>query len=152
MVMKTVKINIALIIFFLSFGTSLQGQQEATFTHYMFSKLQFNPAYANSTKSLSISGIHRSQWVGFEGAPITQSIAIQTPLFNKKMGFGVSILNDKVGPVKTFSIYADVAYKIKLSKKSKLSFGLKGGVSMMQFDLAQLDLATEIHHQEKTQA
>lgn len=124
-------------------GTVLFSQQEATFTHYMFSKMQFNPAFANSTKALSISGIHRSQWAGFEGAPLTQSIAIQTPLFKEHLGLGVSILNDRVGPVKTFSIYADVAYKLKLGEKSKLSLGLKGGLSLMQFELNQLELENQ---------
>jgi hypothetical protein len=40
----------------------------------------------------------RSQWVGIEGSPQTQSFSAHAPLKNKNVGLGLSIINDKIGP------------------------------------------------------
>jgi type IX secretion system PorP/SprF family membrane protein len=121
-------------------GLSTYAQQEAMFTHYMFNTLAINPAYAGSRDALTVTGLHRSQWVGFDGAPTTQTLTLHAPVFNDKIGLGLSVLNDKIGPLNTTAIYADFAYKIKISKKGKLAFGLKGGINLVQGDLNTLEL------------
>ena len=47
----------------------LFAQQDPQFTQYMFNLLALNPAYAGSAERVSIKGLTRHQWVGFEGAP-----------------------------------------------------------------------------------
>ncbi len=131
---KLIVIGIALLI-----GLDNYAQQDAMFTHYMFNTLAINPAYAGSRDALTITTLHRSQWVGFGGAPTTQTLTLHTPLSNK-IGLGLSLLNDKIGPINTTAVYGDFSYSIKLSKKSKLSFGLKGGVNLIQGNLKTLQL------------
>lgn len=121
-------------------GLSTYAQQEAMFTHYMFNTLAINPAYAGSRDALTVTGLHRSQWVGFEGAPTTQTLTLHAPVMNEKIGLGLSVLNDKIGPLNTTAIYGDFAYKIKVSDKGKLAFGLKGGINLVQGDLNNLQL------------
>ncbi len=104
----------------------MRAQQDAMFTHYMYNTLWLNPAYAGTRDAFTITGIHRSQWVGFDGAPIDQTITMHTPILNGKMGVGLSLLNDKIGPTKSTTFALDLDYQVRLSKKSKLSFGLKG--------------------------
>jgi len=132
---KTLIIGLVLLL-----GLSSYAQQDAMFTHYMFNTLAINPAYAGSRDALTITALHRSQWVGFEGAPKTQTLTLHAPVLNDKIGLGLSILNDKIGPLNTTSFYVDFAYKIRVSKKGKLSFGLKGGVNLVQGDLNALAL------------
>lgn len=108
------------------------------FTHYMYNTLWLNPAYAGTRDAFTITGIHRSQWVGFDGAPIDQTITMHTPILNGKMGVGLSVLNDKIGPTKSTSIALDLDYQVKLNKKSKLSFGLKGLANMYSNNLNAL--------------
>jgi len=117
-------ITLALVLIALS--SSIKAQQDAMFTHYMYNTLWLNPAYAGTRDALTITGIHRSQWVGFDGAPIGQTLTMHSPILNGKMGVGLSVLNDKIGPTKSTIIALDVDYQIKLDAKSKLSFGLKG--------------------------
>lgn len=119
---------------------SANAQQDAMFTHYMYNTLAINPAYAGSRDALTVTALHRSQWVGFDGAPVTQTLTMHTPIFNNKIGLGLSVLNDKIGPVNNTSINADFAYKIHLSNKGILAFGLKGGINIMQGDLTSLEL------------
>jgi hypothetical protein len=102
----------------------MKAQQDAMFTHYMYNTLWLNPAYAGTRDAFTVTGIHRSQWVGFDGAPVNQSITMHTPIMNGKVGVGLSVLNDKIGPTKSTSIALDLDYQIRLNTKSKLSFGI----------------------------
>lgn len=120
-------LSLALMLFALT-GFS---QQDAMYTHYMFNTQAVNPAYAGSRKAFTVTTLHRSQWAGyFPGNPVTQSLTLHTPMRNENIGLGLSFFNDKLGPEKTTSLFADFAYTIRLSELSQLSFGLKGGVSM----------------------
>ena len=121
-------------------GLDTYAQQDAMYTHYMFNTLAINPAYAGSRDALTVTTLHRSQWVGFEGAPTTQTLTLHSPILNDQLGLGFSVLNDNVGPINTTAFYADFAYKIRLNEKAKLSFGLKGGINLMQGELNTLKL------------
>tara|TARA_B110000211_G_C14054913_1_gene542874 strand:+ start:566 stop:1489 length:924 start_codon:yes stop_codon:yes gene_type:complete len=119
------------------------AQQDAMFTHYMFNTLSINPAYAGSRDALTVTGLHRSMWVGFEGAPITQTITLHTPIINDQLGLGVSILNDKIGPSNQTTFSLDLAYDFSLNKKFKLAFGLKSTLGLRSIKLTELDLETK---------
>ena len=120
-------------------GTTM-AQQDAMFTHYMFNTQAVNPGYAGTRNALTVTGLHRSQWVGFDGAPITQTLTLHTPVANDKLGLGLSVVNDKIGPINTTSFFVDFAYKFKVSQKGKLSLGLKAGANLMQGALTTLEL------------
>ncbi|MBL0685651.1 type IX secretion system membrane protein PorP/SprF, partial [Aquimarina mytili] len=49
--------------------TFIHAQQDAQYTQYMYNTISVNPAYAGSRGVMSIMGLHRSQWVGLDGAP-----------------------------------------------------------------------------------
>jgi type IX secretion system PorP/SprF family membrane protein len=116
------------------------SQQDAMFTHYMYNTLAVNPAYAGSRDALTITGLHRTQWVGFTDAPVTQTVTAHTPILGG-LGLGASIVNDRIGPLSNSSYYLDVSYSIKF-KKSYLSFGLKGGVNSVNLDWSTLQTQT----------
>lgn len=118
----------------------LSAQQDAMYTHYMFNTLSVNPGYAGSRDALTITGLHRSQWVGFDGAPTTQTLTMHSPIHNEFMGVGLSIVNDKIGPVNMTSFYGDYAYKIKVNEVGKLAFGLKAGVNIRRAELTSIQL------------
>src|SRR3954463_12790439 len=99
---------------------SAMAQQDAMFTHYMYNTLWLNPAYAGTRDLLTVTAIHRSQWVGFDGAPQDQSITLHAPILRRKAGLGFSVINDKLGPLKSTWVGVDFAYHIKLNSKSKL--------------------------------
>ena len=115
------------------------SQQDGMFTHYSFNTLLVNPAYAGSRGVTTVTGLSRNQWVGFEGAPITQTITVHSPVFNDRLGVGLSLGNDKIGPSNSLSIFGDFSYQIQLTRKTKLAFGLKGGGALLQGDLATLE-------------
>jgi type IX secretion system PorP/SprF family membrane protein len=121
-------------------GTKIYSQQDAMYTNYMYNTLTVNPAYAGSREALTANVLHRTQWVNFEGAPSSQTFTVHSALKNRKIGIGLSLANDKSGPVKSMGVNADFAYILKLSKDSKLALGVKGGVNYMQVQLNSLAL------------
>jgi len=121
-------------------ASQAMAQQDAMFTHYSFNTLAVNSGYAGSRDALTVTGLHRTQWASFPGAPTTQTLTLHAPVMNEKIGLGLSILNDKIGPTKQTAFYGDFAYKIPVGK-GKLAFGLKAGLNMVSNDIKELETA-----------
>lgn len=128
--MKNIYITIVVVLN----GFVALAQQTPQFTQYMYNTISVNPGYAGSREALSIVGIHRSQWVGIDGAPTTQTLSIHTPLRNEKIGIGFSFINDKLGYENFNYLYLDFSYTVNLSESTKLAFGVKGGFSYYNID------------------
>lgn len=127
---------LGLVLLFLS-GVSY-AQQEAQYTQYMYNTITINPAYAGSRIAMSIFALHRSQWVGMDGAPVTNTASIHTPIRNSNLGIGMSIVNDRIGPSDENNIAVDLSYTIPMSENYKLSFGLKGSANLLDIDWTKL--------------
>ena len=125
---------------FCTLGLSVaSAQQEPVYTNFTQNTLNVNPAYAGSRDALTLTVLHRSQWVGVEGAPITQTLTLHTPLISERLGVGFSAMNDKIGPSNTSQAYIDLAYRQPLGDQFKLSIGIKGGGRIFQNNLTDLD-------------
>ncbi len=122
----------------LGLTTGALAQQDPQFTQYMFNLLPINPAYAGSAERVSLKALSRHQWVGFEGAPETQTISVHTPLPFESIAIGGTLMRDTHGPVTQYDIMADVAYRLFLGNNAKLSFGLQGGINLFKGDFAEL--------------
>ncbi len=116
----------------------LLAQQDPLYSQYMFNTLAFNPAYAGSGDVFTVMALSRHQWVGFEGAPATQTILAHSPLRSQNLALGLSVINDKLGPTRQTGMFADFAYRIRTGESSRLAFGLKGGFNSFRADLAGL--------------
>lgn len=115
------------------------SQQDAQFTQYMYNTININPAYAGSRGAMSIFALHRTQWVGLDGAPTTNTASINTPIANSNLGLGVSIVNDEIGPTVENTISADLSYTIPTSEHFKLSFGMKATANIFNLDVSKLN-------------
>ena len=133
-------VRIAGFTFYLLIGLSFFGfsQQDPVYTQYMNNLLTVQPAYAGISGSLNVTGISRAQWVGFEGAPNTNTLTISGPLRRFNVGLGLSIVNDKWGPIRQNGVYVDYAYHVKLNQDQFLSFGIKGGFNIYQASLTDV--------------
>jgi len=106
----------------------------------MYNTANMNPAYAGSRGVLSIFGLHRTQWVGLDGAPTTNSFALHSPIGISKVGLGLSFINERIGPSDENSISADFSYTIRASETFKLAFGLKATANLLNIDYTKLDI------------
>lgn len=114
------------------------AQQEPRFTQFMDNTVYVNPAYAGSADRMIIQTMSRFQWAGFKGAPLTNTITMNTPLRYHSVGLGGTLVHDKLGPVTNTIVAADFSYTLFLRNDLRLSFGLKGGVNILNVDVAEL--------------
>ena len=117
------------------------AQQDAQYTQYMFNTININPAYAGSRGVMSVFGLHRTQWVGLDGAPTTNTFSLNTPISNSNLGVGFSLVNDRIGPTSDNTISADISYTIPMNEVYKLSFGIKASGNIFNLDTDKLDPA-----------
>ncbi len=115
-----------IILFFCISGTAI-AQQEPQHTQFMFNKLAYNPGYAGSFVSPSITAIHRSQWIGIDGAPNTQTLSFNQPMLNERLGIGANISRHSVGINRTFTVDLIYCYRIPL-RRGHLGIGLQPSV------------------------
>ncbi len=114
------------------------AQQDAQYTQYMYNTININPAYAGSRGVMSIFGLHRTQWVGLDGAPTTNAFSLNTPINNSNLGLGLSLVNDRIGPTSDNTISADISYSVPMSENYKLSFGIKASGNIFNLDTSKL--------------
>ena len=128
------------VVFVFFFMQNTYAQQDAQYTQYMYNTMSVNPAYAGSRGQLSIAALYRSQWVGLDGAPTSQTLNLHSPIQNSRLGYGISIVNDEIGNGTVQETYIDavISYTIDVSQTGKLSFGLKGGGNFLNLDFNEL--------------
>ncbi len=120
----------------------LYGQQDAQYTQYMYNTVSVNPGYAGSRGHISIAALHRSQWVGLDGAPKTQTFNIHSPIGYRGVGLGLSIVNDKIGPTVETNFDIDFSYTLYTSTEGRLSFGLKASANLLDVRFSELNQYT----------
>lgn len=132
-------------MFFLIFALAIivepemvKAQQDPLYTQYMDNLLVVNPAFAGSKENGNVLLVARNQWVSFPDAPVTRSFSYQTPMKNKNIGLGFSVMYDKIGPQKQTGVYFDYSYFLRVSESYRLGMGLKGGVSFYRSSLTDL--------------
>lgn len=114
------------------------GQQLPQFSQYIFNGLHINPAYAGYKNEGYVQSTYRNQWVGFEGAPTTFTVTADLSANEGMMGFGASVMSDKIGPTGTTTGLLSYAYRIQTGRNSYLGLGASAGFSQYVIDGDQL--------------
>ena len=131
--MKAVRKSFLAVLLFFGVASYSWAQQDPQFTQYMFNTLYYNPAFAGVDGVTKLTALHRSQWLGYQpsfgggGAPTTQIISINAPIFKLNSGFGAYVVNDKLGPQNNLEAQASYAYHLGI-KDGKLSIGVRLGM------------------------
>lgn len=128
-----------IILFYITttLATALHGQQDHQYTQFMYNKLPINPAYAGSRGVPSVTGIYRSQWVGFEGAPQSFLASFHSPFLSRRVGVGVTVSSQKSGLQR--DLFGALAYSYNLVAKGDLALrmGVMGTVRSYAIDLTE---------------
>lgn len=123
-----------LVLVFAFLSIKMQAQQDPEYTQYMYNTMSVNPAYAGSKNHTVINALARSQWVGVDGSPETQTLSYDTTIKYTGLGLGVNLVNDKLGPATETYLDANVSYAIQVIKGGYLNFGLKLGGRLFNVD------------------
>ncbi len=84
-----------------------------------------NPGITGTKRLLDARLNYRKQWVGYDGAPTTVSLGLHSRFLKGKMGAGLYLMQDKIGPFKQTNIGASYAYHLRFPD-CELSAGLAG--------------------------
>ena len=128
--------TVAFLLFSL-LGFNAFGQKEPQYTQYMYNIGSFNPAYVGTVETPELSGLYRAQWIDVPGAPRTFRFGANLPFKNEKVGLGLNVISDQLGPVS--QTYADISYSYQLmvTNETKLSFGIDAGGSFLNVDFTK---------------
>ncbi len=114
------------------------GQQDPIYSQYIFNMQTVNPAYVGSWQTMGFTVLDREQWVGITGHPTTQTFSFQTPVISQNVGIGFDFLVDKLGSERRVIVNLNYSYRVKLNDLTSLRFGLKGGFTNYNNNLAGL--------------
>lgn len=126
-------------IFFL-FPVSLLSQYAPLQSHYMFNNVALNPAATGNQDALSIVSSFRAQWLGFPGAPRTQTLSIHAPLKKNNSSLGIQLYADQIGVDNNTGFFGLYSYRLKF-RQSSLRFGASAGANIIQANYSSLDVA-----------
>ncbi|NEU08702.1 type IX secretion system membrane protein PorP/SprF [Flavihumibacter sp. R14] len=126
-------------LIFLSLGLAAFGQQKAMYTQYMFNTMAINPAYVAVDEQMAVTMLSRHQWVGFAGAPNTQTFSIHTPIKQSNTFVGGQILRDQIGEVITETgAYGTITQRVAIGLKTYLAVGVNGGLSTFKANYSDI--------------
>jgi len=106
------------------------SQQDPQYSHYMFNTVEINPGYAGMDGVINANLITHNQWIGWDGAPVTQLLSVDAPLKlfgNEAQGIGFSMINDVLGFEKNFNAKFSYSYHKKIGESGKLGIGFDLG-------------------------
>jgi type IX secretion system PorP/SprF family membrane protein len=136
-----------LLLFVFALSIPLRAQQLPQYSQYMLNEMAINPAVAGRDNFTEVRTNNRHQWVGINDAPRTYMMTIQGPIKNHKMGLGMNLYTDIVGPTRRTGISATYAYHLKLTEEYKMSFGLSAGLMQWGIDGNKITLRDESDQQ-----
>lgn len=121
---------------------SVYAQQEPHFAFYNFNQQFYNPAFVGSRNTGSFTALHRSQWLGFDGAPTTQILSFQTPIMKSRAGIGGSVSRYQIGLSYDWFGSAAYSYKLKLTQYLDLRIGMQATLEYMAYQFNNRDVVT----------
>jgi type IX secretion system PorP/SprF family membrane protein len=113
-----------IVVFCFCYASSY-AQQLPYFTQNIGSNFITNPAITGTKRIIDARANYRMQWVGYDGAPTTSSIGLHGRFMKGKMGAGLYMMQDKIGPSKQTNLGVSYAYHIRFSD-CELSTGVAG--------------------------
>lgn len=119
-------------------GLKAQAQQDPQFTQNMFNRLYTNAGYAGTSDGICATALHRQQWVGFDGRPVSTIINVDGTVKALHGGIGLSILSDKLGAQYSGGVKLSYSFHLKLGGGT-LGIGLEGGILFNTLDGAKLN-------------
>lgn len=126
-----------IVIGLLSVSFNSIAQQDPSYSMFMYTGTSINPAIAGSAGAASGAALYRDQWTGIKGAPITQFLNADIPVYHDKVGLGLVMYNDQIGVTRNQNIDLQYAYRLKF-KKGIFAMGIQGGINNYNANFASV--------------
>ena len=119
-----------------------RAQFDPQIGHYMYLPTAYNPAAAGEGNLMKVSGMHRMQFTGINGAPMSTYFNFSSPFLigKTKHAAGVRFLNDSYGLWSNQTFHVQYAYRHKIGK-GYLSAGIELGFLNIKFSGDSVNLS-----------
>lgn len=111
--------------------------QGSTSAQYMLNPMSVNPGFTGYYNALSAAAQFRFQTIGVDGAPVTQTIGIHSPLRTGHAAVGLQLWNESKAVFKQTGAFASYAYKVNMNGIN-ISAGLQGGFNMNESNFTSI--------------
>lgn len=125
-------------IFLLLAAQAALAQQEPLLAQFFYNKTLLNPGATGSGGPTYLAAFYRDQWVGLEGAPVTQALSFQSALLADRVGLGVVLMNDRIGFFNDTYVNVSYAYRIAIGK-GRLGVGMHASLLNHQADWSKAE-------------
>lgn len=138
--MKQLRTYASITVSLLLVGAGLRAQNQFNLSQYMLYHAFVNPAAIGNSEQINGAVYHRSQWVGFSGAPTSQGFNMNVPFKSAKHTIGLAYLHDQIGANNNNEISLGYSFKARLTSKTSLLFGLMATANIMKTSYTTLAL------------
>lgn len=113
------------------------AQQLPLYSQYYFNPFLYNPASTGLSGETNAFLVHRSQWTGMPGNPVTNAFSVDGFMDERNIGLGLNIFNDVQDINERLGIYASYAYRLKINDDQQIRFGLTLGFLDNRIDFSK---------------
>lgn len=128
-------------ILYISILTGLTGvtsaQQLPLFSQYYYNPFLNNPGFTGTAEQANAFVIHRSQWKDIPGAPVTYAITADGPVWEDKVGIGISMFSDQTDILHRNGLYTSYSYKFKVADEHFIYPGISFGMIDNRIDFSR---------------
>jgi len=151
---------------------SVNAQQQPHYTQYIINGYILNPAITGIENYTDVKISHRHQWIGLQDAPVTTYFTIHKPIgkvddrttatsyempgenprgrnywadyeaTKPHHGIGLKLINDRTGPLNSFSGYVSYAYHLGIAPKTSIAVGFEGGIRNLSLNRSKIDFGS----------
>jgi type IX secretion system PorP/SprF family membrane protein len=105
---------------------AVRSQSDFDLSQRWFNESVYNPGATGNSFSTGVFFHSRAQWIGTDGAPLTNAVSVDTYVEHIRSGFGLAVHTDKIGYLNSWSAKLAYAYYIPIGSSSSLALGLSG--------------------------
>ncbi len=120
-----------------SFIAPSHAQQLPLYSQYSVNPFLYNPATTGLTNETNAFLVHRQQWTGMPGGPVTNAFTVDGFMDNKNIGLGFSVFNDVQDINERLGIYTSYSYRLKINDDMAVRFGLAIGFLDNRIDFSK---------------
>ncbi len=121
---------------------AVRGQELPIFNPKLTDSFLYNPAFAGYGSG-SILFLNKQNWSNTAGAPSTNLLSFNLPIYQGRAGIGLNLFTDKTNIFKTVYGSGAFAYHIIWNKYKRLSMGLSAEMSNTKLDPMAINIPTD---------
>ena len=103
------------------------AQQSSLISQSYVNPYLFNPAMAGTKDNAQLNLHYRKQWQGINDAPETGILTLDGPVKSKRMGLGITLLNERANIIGRMGAYLSYSYHLPVTEKQHVYMGLSLG-------------------------